>query len=110
MNLAVLYSFAIHFMLFCMLVFCFASSPIKQKEKAMYTIDFIGQSAEVMRYGAPQQQAQGGTEKDTKQDIKEEVKEIKKEEAKNEIKTETKTKNTSKEYNSKTFYKYEQLL
>ena len=102
MNLAVLYSFAIHFMLFCMLVFCFASSPIKQKEKTIYTIDFIGQSAEVMRYGAPQQQAQGGTEKDTKQDIKEEVKEIKKEEAKSEIKTETKTKNTSKEYNSKT--------
>ena len=60
MNLALLYSLAVHFILFCLLIFCSASSPIKQKGKAMYTIDFIGQSAEVMRYGAPKEQAQGG--------------------------------------------------
>lgn len=97
MNLALFYSVAIHFMLFCLLMFCIASSPIKQKEKAMYTIDFIGQSAEVLRYGTPQQEAQSGGGK-----AKEESKEIKKEEVKSEIKAEAKTKNTSKEYNSKT--------
>lgn len=105
MNLALFYSLAIHFILFCLLVFCIASSPIKQKEKDMYTIDFIGQSAEVMRYGTPQQaKGNGSSEKDTK----ETPKEIKKEEVKSEIKaqtqtkTETKTKTTAKEYNSKT--------
>ena len=99
MNLALFYSLAIHFALFCMLVFCVASSPIKQPKKAMYTIDFIGQSAEVMRYGAPAQ-AQGN---DAAGQIKEKAKEIKqetKQEIKSEIKTEQKTK--SKEYNSKT--------
>jgi len=102
MNLALFYSLSIHFMLFCLLVFCIASSPIKQKEKAMYTIDFIGQSSEVMRYGAPQEKAQAGTANNEKEEPKAEPKEIKKEEVKSEIKTEPKTKNTSKEYNSKT--------
>ncbi|MBQ2313261.1 MAG: TonB C-terminal domain-containing protein, partial [Elusimicrobiaceae bacterium] len=100
MNLALFYSLAVHFVLFCLLVFCIASSPIKQKEKAMYTIDFIGQSAEVMRYGAPQQ-AQGSVKEEPKEAI-EETKEIKKEEVKSEIKTETKEKTNTKEYNSKT--------
>jgi len=99
MNLALFYSLAVHFMLFCLLMFCIASSPIKQKERATYTIDFIGQSAEVLRYGAPQQ-AKGNAES-AKGDIKEEVKETK-QEAKSEIKTETKTKSAEKEYNSKT--------
>ena len=101
MNLALFYSVAIHFMLFCLLMFCIASSPIKQKEKAMYTIDFIGQSAEVLRYGTPQQETKSG-DGSTKEEVKEELKEIKKEEVKGEIKAETKAKNTSKEYNSKT--------
>ena len=98
MNLALFYSLAIHFVLFCLLMFCIASSPIKQKEKAMYIIDFIGQSTEVMRYGPPQQQEQsgGGTSEKSKEDSKE----IKKEEPKSEIKTVAKT--TNKEYNSKT--------
>ena len=99
MNLALFYSLAIHFSLFCLLVFCIASSPIKQKEKAMYTIDFIGQNTEAMRYGMPQQQEQAGSS-ENKENNKEESKEIKKEEAKSEIKTETKT--NTKEYNSKT--------
>lgn len=101
MNLALFYSLAVHFMLFYLLVFCVASSPIKQKEKAMYTIDFIGQSNEVLRYGEPQQQTQGNGGA-VQQENKEEVKEIKKEETKSEIKTETKNQNTTKEYNSKT--------
>ncbi len=102
MNLALLYSLAVHFVLFCLLVFCIASSPIKRKEKAMYTIDFIGQNTEAMRYGAPQQQGPAGNSK-IKENIKEEQpKEVKKEEAKSEIKTETKAKTTTKEYNSKT--------
>ena len=106
MNLALFYSLSIHFMLFCLLLFCVASSPIKQKEKAMYTIDFIGQSTEVLRYGTPQEQppsgeGSGGVKEETKQEVKEEAKEIK-QELKSEIKTETKTKNTIKEYNSKT--------
>ncbi len=95
MNLALFYSLAIHFALFCLFVFCIASSPIKQKDRAMYTIDFIGQSAEVLRYGEPQQ-AGGGNGGE----IKEEVKEVKQEEVKSEIKTETKSQ--AKEYNSKT--------
>ena len=99
MNLALFYSLAIHFALFCLLVFTIASSPIKQKEKAMYTIDFIGQSAEVLRYGDPKQS--GGTPAKA-EESKKEVKEIKQEETKSEIKTETKTKSTAKEYNSKT--------
>ena len=99
MNLALFYSLTVHFMLFCLFMFCLASSPIKQKEKATYTIDFIGQSTEVLRYGAPQQ-AQGGSES-AKGDIKKEVKETK-QETKSEIKTEIKTQNTGKEYNSKT--------
>ena len=111
MNLALFYSLAIHFILFCLLVFCVASSPIKQKEKAMYTIDFIGQSTEVMRYGAPkQEQTQNGSgaesaKEQTKSEVKEEVKEVKevkKETTKSEIKKEIKAKNTTKEYNSKT--------
>ncbi|MBO7605191.1 MAG: TonB family protein, partial [Elusimicrobiaceae bacterium] len=102
MNLALLYSLAVHFILFCLLIFCIASSPIKQKGKAMYTIDFIGQSAEVMRYGAPKEQAQGGDTETAKGEIKEEVKEVKNEKVKSEIKAETKAKNTTKEYNSKT--------
>lgn len=98
MNLALFYSLAIHFMLFCLLIFCIASNPIKQKEKAMYTIDFIGQNTEVMRYGEPQQA--GGNA--AKAEAKENTQEIKKEETKTEIKTKTKAQNTSKEYNSKT--------
>ena len=100
MNLALFYSLAVHFFLFCLLVFCIASSPIKQKEKAMYTIDFIGQNTEAMRYGAPQQEQTGRGE--NKENNKEESKEIKKEEAKSEIKTETKAPAPTKEYNSKT--------
>ena len=98
MNLALFYSLAVHFMLFCLLLFCIASSPIKQKEKAMYVIDFIGQNTEVLRYGEPQQAGGGAATEENK----EEVKEIKKEETKSEIKTENKAKNTTKEYNSKT--------
>lgn len=99
MNLALLYSLAVHFVLFCLLIFCIASSPIKQKEKAMYTIDFIGQNTEAMRYGPQQQQELAGNG-ENKETGKEESKEIKKEETKTEIKTETKT--NTKEYNSKT--------
>lgn len=109
MNLALFYSFAIHFLLFCLLLLGFASKPIKQKNKAMYTIDFIGQSTEVKRYGAPEQ---GKGEPQLKQEIKakEESKEIKAEnkEIKTEIKTDTKTdtktktKSQDKTYNSKT--------
>ncbi len=99
MNLALFYSLAIHFSLFCLLVFCIASSPIKQKEKAMYTIDFIGQNTEAMRYGMPQQQEQTEKNGENKESSKEESKEIKTEEAKSEIKAETKT--NTKEYNSK---------
>lgn len=98
MNLALFYSFAIHFVLFCLFVLCIASSPIKQKDRAMYTIDFIGQSAEVLRYGDPQRQTGGAS---VKEETKEEAKEIK-EEVKSEIKAETKTKTADKEYNSKT--------
>ena len=101
MNLALFYSFAIHFLLFCGLMFCIASGPIKQKNNATYTIDFIGQSAEVMRYGAPEQPKAG-----TQQTQKEENAnpEPAQQEIKSEIKAETKTqtKNTKKEYNSKT--------
>ena len=101
MNLALFYSLAIHFVLFCLLMFCVASSPIKQKEKAMYVIDFIGQSTEVLRYGNPQQN-QGSTDSKEVKENKEESKEIKKEEAKSEIKAETKTQTSGKEYNSET--------
>ena len=100
MNLALFYSIAIHFMLFCLLLFCIASSPIKQKEKAMYIIDFIGQNTEVLRYGEPQQQSQADGA--AKEESKTETQEIKKEEAKSEIKTQTQAKTTTKEYNSKT--------
>ena len=101
MNLALFYSLSIHFILFCLLIFCIASSPIRQKEKAMYTIDFIGQSSEVMRYGTPQQETQAAGNNSEKAETKTESQEIK-EEVKSEIKAETKTKNSSKEYNSKT--------
>ena len=96
MNLALFYSFAIHFFLFCLLMFTIASSPIKQKERATYTIDFIGQSAEVMRYGAPEQKQAGNGDGGT-QEIKQEQKQEAKtqepaKEIKTEIKAETKTK------------------
>ena len=100
MNLALLYSFTIHFLLFCILMFTLASSPVKQKDKAMYTIDFIGQSDEVLRYGTPQeQQASNTTQEQVKEETKESPKEAAKQELKSEIKTETK--NKAKEYNSK---------
>ena len=112
--MALFYSFAIHFLLFCLLVFGLASSPIKQKDKATYTIDFIGQSNEVLRYGTPQQQQGGGPQaQEQKQEVKQETKqEIKAEEPKKEVKTEIKTetkaapkpktKGQDKTYNSKT--------
>ena len=110
MNLALFYSFAIHFLLFCILMLSLASTPIKQKDRAMYTIDFIGDNTEVLRYGNPQEQA-GQQAKQEAPKAQEEIKqeEIKQEEPKQETKTEikaetkteTKTKNTSKEYNSK---------
>ena len=112
--MALFYSFAIHFLLFCLLVFGLASSPIKQKDKATYTIDFIGQSNEVLRYGNPQQQQGGGTQaQEQKQEVKQETKqEIKAEEPKKEVKTDIKTetkaapkpktKGQDKTYNSKT--------
>ncbi len=99
MNLALFYSLSIHFILFCLLVFCIASSPIKQKEKAMYTIDFIGQNSEPMRYGAPQQETPSTPKAAEKEETKTDSQEIKTE-VKSEIKAETKT--VSKEYNSKT--------
>ena len=104
MNFALFYSIAIHFLLFCCLIFCFASNPIKQKNKAVYTIDFIGQSAEVMRYGKPEQKQKGAAKAEektpaAKEPAKENQPEIK-QEVKSEIKAETK--NTQKEYNSKT--------
>lgn len=99
MNLALFYSFAIHFVLFCLLLLGFSSKPIKQKERAMYTIDFIGQSTEVMRYGTPEQEQGGPQAQETKQETK--TKETTKE-IKTEIKTETKTKSQDKTYNSKT--------
>lgn len=107
MNLALFYSFAIHFFLFCLLMFTIASSPIKQKEKAMYTIDFIGQSSEVMRYGAPEQKQAGNGDGGNTQEIKQEQKQEAKaqeptKEIKTEIKAETKTKTQDKTYNSKT--------
>ena len=101
MNLALFYSLSIHFLLFCLLLFSIASSPIKQKEKPVYVIDFIGQNSEVLRYGEPQQSTNAGGNSE-QEESKEEVKEIKKEEVKSEIKTETKAQNTAKEYNSKT--------
>ena len=101
MNLALLYSFTIHFLLFCCLLLCLASSPIKQKDRAMYTIDFIGQSDEVLRYGAPQEaQAQTQQQNAVQEQVKETPKETK-QEIKSEIKTNTKAKDTKKEYNSK---------
>lgn len=110
MNLALFYSFAIHFLLFCILMLSLASTPIKQKDRAMYTIDFIGDNTEVLRYGNPQEQA-GQQAKQEAPKAQEEVKqeEVKQEEPKQETKTEikaetkteTKAKNTSKEYNSK---------
>ncbi len=99
MNLALFYSFAIHFVLFCMLMFCLASHPIKQKDRAMYTIDFIGQSAEVMRYGAPEQPPAQSAKSEIKEEIKETPKQEVQKEIKSEIKTEQKTK--GKVYNSK---------
>ena len=96
MNLALFYSVAIHFLLFCVIIFSLASHPIKQKERAVYTIDFIGQSAEVMRYGVPEQSQSAGK---TGQEKNEEIAEQQKE-AKTEIKTEQKK--TGKEYNSET--------
>lgn len=103
MNLALFYSFAIHFLLFCLLLLGLAAKPINQKNKAMYTIDFIGQSDEVMRYGAPQQ-AQGGGQQAQAPKAEEAPKpQEAKQEIKSEIKAETKTKAKSKntEYNSK---------
>ncbi len=102
MNLALFYSFAIHFLLFCGLMFCIASSPIKQKNNATYTIDFIGQSTEVMRYGTPEQPQNSAGEKKEQTNQKTTVKEETKSEIKAETKTDTKTKTTAKEYNSKT--------
>ena len=105
MNLALFYSFAIHFLLFCVLMLSLASNPIKQKDRAMYTIDFIGNNTEVLRYGEQQEQAgQQTKQKETKaqEEIKQEQqKQETKTEIKAETKTETKAKNTTKEYNSK---------
>ena len=105
MNLALFYSFAIHFLLFCILMLSLASNPIKQKDRAMYTIDFIGNNTEVLRYGEQQEQAgQQTKQKETKaqEEIKhEQQKQETKTEIKAETKTETKTKSTAKEYNSK---------
>ena len=121
MNLAIFYSFAIHFLLFCLLLLAFASKPIPQKNRATYTIDFIGQTDEVLRYGAPQQKAGNPKaeeqkqetpaeepKQETKTEVKEEIKQETKTETKTEIKAETKTdtkaktKGQDKAYNSKT--------
>ena len=101
MNLALFYSFTIHFLLFCVLIFTLASKPIKQNDRTMYTIDFIGQSDEVLRYGAPQQKSEV-PQNNVQKELKEQVKEEPKQEVKTEIKAETQTKNMAKEYNSKT--------
>jgi len=104
MNLALFYSFALHFLLFCVLVLSLASKPIKQTDRAIYTIDFIGQNTEVMRYGTPQEQATPKAQTEENKTQAEESKETKTEikaGTKTEIKTETKAKNTAKEYNSK---------
>ena len=86
MNLALFYSFAIHFLLFCILMLSLASNPIKQKDRAMYTIDFIGNNTEVLRYGEQQEQAgQQTKQKETKAQ-----EEIKQEQQKQETKTEIK--------------------
>ena len=59
MNRSLLYSGALHAVLF-LLVMAFMSVP-SHKTKAVYTIDFIGGSSEPLRYGEPEQSGGGAS-------------------------------------------------
>lgn len=54
MRLSLVYSGAVHALLFLLLICCI--HPSAQKTKATYTIDFIGSASQPMRYG-PQEEA-----------------------------------------------------
>ncbi len=53
MNLSLVYSAAIHFLLFLAMFALMQGAPAK-KTKAIYTIDFIGTASQPLRYGEPE--------------------------------------------------------
>ena len=98
MNLSLVYSAAIHFLLFLAMFALMQGAPAK-KPKAVYTIDFIGTASQPLRYGEPETQpAPAKTEEpEIKAPPKQETppSEIK------EVKKETPKKTAKKEYNAK---------
>ncbi len=98
MNLSLLYSAILHCAAFFLMFALMQGAPSK-KNKATYTIDFIGTASQPLRYGEPEKTtpppapAKEEVKAPTKQEpVKSEIKEVKKEQPKKTVK---------KEYNSK---------
>ncbi len=101
MNLSLVYSAALHFLVFLVMFAMMQGAPAK-KVKAVYTIDFIGSASQPLRYGtqeekpapvpAPEQKNEAEIKAPPAPQASSEIKEPKKEEAK---------KPAKKEYNSK---------
>ena len=54
MNLSLVYSAALHFLVFLVMFAMMQGAPAK-KVKAVYTIDFIGSASQPLRYGAQEE-------------------------------------------------------
>ena len=100
MNLSLVYSAAIHFLLFLAMFALMQGAPAK-KTKAVYTIDFIGMASQPLRYGEPETKPAPAPAKTQEPEIKAPAKQETPPSEIKEVKKEAPKKTAKKEYNSK---------
>lgn len=100
MNLSLVYSAAIHFLLFLAMFALMQGAPAK-KTKAVYTIDFIGMASQPLRYGEPETKPAPAPAKTQEPEIKAPAKQETPPSEIKEVKKEAPQKTAKKEYNSK---------